>query len=64
MNKIDYLKFPSHRVDCGWCRKVLVPGPEPISDGICIYCREDVLKELKELKTKKEPTRNENQLSV
>ena len=58
MKKIITETLPdAHRIDCAWCSKVLVPGPEPISHGICIYCRHEVLKELKRLK-EKEPQFN------
>lgn len=25
---------------CGWCQAVMVPGPGPVSHGICPICRE------------------------
>lgn len=44
-----------HRIVCAWCNKILVPGPEPISHGICDSCREKVIEDLKEIKTEKQP---------
>lgn len=45
--RLSKMAYPqaTHGVTCAWCDRVLKPGPEPVSHGICPECADAIERE-------------------